>query len=311
MSIFPTMYNHAVASGSELDKAVAYDVAKANPLMGLMPMLGVDGVLLQTSVLESIPTLNPVSNLNEGYLATKGKEVPKDFKLATWRDKSLVDVAYDSLSRGHSLEDEIVKQRRLKNIALSYAYSDTLFNGDLDVDKKAFNGLKKETDKLSDIVISAGGTGSSLTSIYFIKFGDDGLQGLYNSQNGVVPRMIDMGIQNATDPNTSRTFPARQTDHIMINGAYINKAGIGRIANIDTGSKVTLSRINEIDSKMKFGYDVIVCSRQGYAWMNDLSGNNLTPMPDSTELKLPVLTYNGTPIIKTDFITQTETEVQA
>ncbi len=308
-SLFPTMHDHSVASGSVLDQAVAYDIAKENQLMAFLPMRPVDGLLLPTEVLTTIPTLLPVSNLNQGYDASKGESTPKDFKLATWRDKSFVDVMYKTLGNGFTLEDEIKRQRIIKNTALSYAYSEALFNGDQSVDTKSFNGLKKETNALSEIVINAGGTGSALTSIYFIRLDEFGLMGLYNQNIGVTPEMMDLGIQNVIDPITGKTFAARQTEHAMVNGAYINKAGIGRLANIDSGSLPTLNLLNEIDAMMKWRPDIIITGRKGYQLLNNLSNANLQTFVTDDKLKTGVKTYDGIPILKTDFITQTETQV--
>ncbi len=309
MSEFALMYDHAVHSGSELRVAVAYDVIKVNPLMAFLPYRPVDGLLYQTEVLTEIPTLSPVSNINEGYDASKGVTTPIDFKLATWRDKSYVDVMYKTLMKNWSLEQERAFQARIKNESLVQAYSRELFSGDQDVDAKGFDGLAKKTNALSDIVVDAGGTGSALTSIYFIKLGDEGLSGLYNANSSVTPEMMDLGVQNVTDPNTSKTFAAHQTDHTFVSGAYINVAGIGRLCNIDASNKPTLPLLNEIDANMKLSYDLIICGRFGYQTLNDLSGNNLRPFVSDTELKLRVQTYNGIPIIKTDFITQTEAQV--
>lgn len=307
MSTFSTMYDHQVHAGSELGRQVASDVIKKNPLLAFLPMRPVNGLLLNTEILEAIPSLSPVSNINEGYDATKGEYVPKDFKLATWRDKSHVDIAFEDLGQGYGVNQEIDRQIAVTNMSIGHSYSGELFDGDQSVNAKGFDGVAKATNDLALAnVVSAGGSGSDLTSIYFLKMGEDGLMGLFNGS--AVPTMIPMGIQNVTGAN-GKQFPAYQTDHKFVAGAYINPVGVGRMANIKAGQLPTLSLMNEIDAFMKNGYDVIVTGRKGKQYLNDLSGNNLTPFVTDDVLKTGLQSYNGVPIVATDFITQTETTV--
>ena len=310
MSTFSTMYDHQVHAGSELGKQIAIQVIKQNPLLRFLPMRAVNGLLLQTEILESIPDLDFVSNLNEGYDPTKGEWVPKDFKLGTLRDRSQVDIAFDDLGLGYTMADEIIRQMAVTNMAMGHRYSEELFKGDEAVSTKGFDGLQKATNSLSAInVVSASSSpsGTANTSIYFIKLGEDGLLGLFNGSP--TPLLSKLEGDTLVTGKNGKQFPAKVVDHKLVVGAYINPVGIGRMANIKAGNLPTLSLMNELDANMKNGYDLIVTGREGYRLLNDLSNNNLTPFVDSTSLSTGVTTYNGTPIIKTDFIELDEVAV--
>lgn len=119
--------------------------------------------------------------------------------------------------------------------------------------KDAVQGLLARRGKLAtDLCISAGGSGSTLGSILFIKPGDDGVCLRYNGQNGVANfSKRDMGIVQAIQKDSSGgvvgTYPAYETLWRLyyLLDVYDEKSFI-RLCNIPTTSAMTSTEVNNI-----------------------------------------------------------------
>lgn len=300
-----TLLDLAALSGKREDLQLAKAAIKAKPFLAMMPFEPTNGMSFQ-SASGTVPSIS-TSGVNQGYSATSGNIVPKDFKVAQYSSRSQVDVRIaDTYSLGvnkyRESEDMLVYEGLLDG------FSSDIFYANQNTDANDFYGLSRYMNTLDgDTVVN--GTGASAdvqTSIYFVKWGAKGVSGIYNAQASPLPIAEDMGKQYVDAPDGNGEMLAYVTNFDWKAGIKVNEAGIGRLANIENSGDVTLANLQRIRRFVKNGVDAIFCNRAGASYLDVLSNNNLTPMVLDSELKVAVDTFQGIPIFVEDAIVHTE-----
>ena len=263
-----------------------------------------------TSVRGTVPSVS-TSGINQGYSAKKGDLVPVEFKVAQYSERSEVDIrlleSFPSEAGGQAFarqtQDDLIFEGILNGFEEDLIYADSASN------VNDFNGLATYMPNINGTTVIDGGgaTADSQTSIYFVKWGEQGVQGIFNVSSGASPSQRDLGEHLVVAPDGSGDkMVAMVSNFDWKAGIKVNPIGIGRLANIETSAHVTLDAISTISRYMKGGYDAIFTSPKGAAFLDILSGNNLTPMVLDTELKLQTQTFQGKPVFVSDSISETE-----
>lgn len=123
--------------------------------------------------------------------------------------------------------------------AMAQEFARTVFYGNDKVNEKQFTGLANRYNSLSGNiarqVVSGGGSGSDNTSIYIVRHGSDGLQGLYPKGMPSGLQVEDKGRHRIADPNNSaKAMFVKTTQYLWWCGLAVNNPyNIVRIANID------------------------------------------------------------------------------
>lgn len=123
--------------------------------------------------------------------------------------------------------------------AIAQEFASTVIYGNDKVNEKQFTGLANRYNSLSGNiarqVVSGGGSGSDNTSIYIVRHGEDGLQGIYPKGLPSGLTVEDKGEHAVADPNdaTKRMF-VKMTHYKWWCGLAVNNPyNIVRICNID------------------------------------------------------------------------------
>jgi len=135
-----TLADLAAQEKEPLRKVIMAELLRQSDLIGVIPFeeaKSFDSILVRW---KDLPTV-AWRNLNEGYTATKGttEQVTETIYLLGG------DIEIDSaLKKVKNLLEPVEKtQRKMKMAAMAYEYNDTFINGDLAVDPKQFEGIKK------------------------------------------------------------------------------------------------------------------------------------------------------------------------
>ena len=176
-------------------------------------------------------------------------------------------------------------------------------------------------------VLSLGGTGSDLTSIYLVQWGRDAAHGIYPAGSAGGLSMEDKGIQ--TNDNNSVLYDVYRTKFQWDCGVVVNEHSSGtrgypvwRLANVDTSSIATLAgtSLPDIDDAMIYALNHMPKRGMGaYIYGNadactildrlvyEQGNMNWYPVKDAGGAMIP--TFRGHPIRICDQILSTETAV--
>jgi hypothetical protein len=187
---------------------------------------------METLFMTSVPEVNPFRNLNSGVLPVKGTYEKRITQLATataywFADKAAID---KNPQAGSILMFQRAKeQMKIQQQALGKQFFYGTKNGGY---AEGFPGL---IDLMTtEHIVDAGGTGSKLTSAYFVYFGEEGVSWRYG-MNGLM-EMSEPTYVTKYDAN-GKAFPAIEQYMQYYPGLKVgNKYSVGRIANIDVSS---------------------------------------------------------------------------
>lgn len=199
-----------------------------------------------------------------------------------------------------------------------------LFYGDQSKAPAKFNGLaprfgKMSTDKTKAgyNIISAGGTGASNTSMWFITWGANTVHGIFPKGSKAGFAREDLGQQTLTDAQGGR-FEGYRTHYKWDCGLTVRDwRGVVRIANIDTTNlesadlvSLMIKAYNRLGSHRKLGKCAIYCN-ETVATALDLQATNKSNVWLSMKewAGQEVLTFRGIPIRRVDQITDTEAAI--
>ena len=149
-----TLAEAAVLSQNNLQRGVIETFVQSSPILDRIPILGIDGNAYAYNREGTLPGV-AFRAVNEAYTESTGTVVQATETLAILGGDADVD-KFIVATRGN-LNDQRAVQTAMKVKAASYKYSDTFFNGDISVDTKAFDGLKKRL--IGAQVIDAGTNG--------------------------------------------------------------------------------------------------------------------------------------------------------
>ncbi len=303
-----TILQHTIASNSEQAIQMAKDSIVMKPLLQMLPFEATNGMSF-TSATGTVPSIS-VSGINQGYSSSEGVLEPQDFKVAQYSARSEVDVRLadiDPLGVGNSrsVQDDLI------HMGILNAFSSDMIYANQNTNTNQFFGLSRYMNALNgENVVDGGSTNDgSLTSIYFVKLGILGVGGIINAQASTVPTVADLGKQLVTAPDNNGQMTAYVSDFDWKAGIKVNQGGIGRLANIETQSNVTLPFLNTVLTYIKNGADAIICNRKGKTLLQGLQTSSLETRVLDSELGVAVETFQGLPIFIEDSITNTESQV--
>lgn len=184
-------------------------------------------------------------------------------------------------------------------------------------DGKGFPGLKAFTPTTADIVLDAGGSSAgTASSIYMVKFGDDGVQLVLGNDSAF---NLEPFYDQSLFDSSGNQYPGRVANldaWVGLATAGINS--VGRIYNVTADSSKTASDtlLGQLLAKFPVGYipDAIFMSRRSRQQLqasrtHTVNTNGGTKITSGSSLGYaPIPTdFEGIPIYATDSILNTDT----
>ena len=177
-----TLAQAANLSQNSLQRGVIETFVQESPVLDRIPLLDIQGNAYAYNEEGALPGV-AFRSVNEAYAESTGTVNQKTESLVILGGDADVD-RFIVQTRGN-LNDQRAVQTTMKVKAASYKYQDTFFNGDVTVDTKSFDGLKKRLT--GGQVIAAGtngapvvGNGASDAQAFF-----DALDALISSVPGI------------------------------------------------------------------------------------------------------------------------------
>lgn len=150
-----TLAQAALLSQNDLQRGVIETFVQESPVLDRLPLMSIEGNAYAYNKEATLPGV-AFRSVNEAYTESTGTVVQATESLVILGGDADVD-RFIVQTRG-DLNDQRATQTRLKVKAASYKYQDTFFNGDVTVDTKSFDGLKKRLT--GGQVIDAGTNGA-------------------------------------------------------------------------------------------------------------------------------------------------------
>lgn len=150
-----TLAQAALLSQNDLQRGVIETFVQESPVLDRLPLMSIEGNAYAYNKEATLPGV-AFRSVNEAYTESTGTVVQATESLVILGGDADVD-RFIVQTRG-DLNDQRAVQTRLKVKAASYKYQDTFFNGDVTVDTKSFDGLKKRLT--GSQVIDAGTNGA-------------------------------------------------------------------------------------------------------------------------------------------------------
>lgn len=135
-----TLAEAAVLSENDLQRGVIETFVQTSPVLDRIPLLNIEGNAYAYNKEATLPGV-AFRSVNEAYTESTGTFVQATESLVILGGDADVD-RFIVQTRGN-LNDQRAAQTALKVKAASYKFQDTFFNGDVAVDPKSFDGLKK------------------------------------------------------------------------------------------------------------------------------------------------------------------------
>lgn len=150
-----TLVESAKLSVNDLQRGVIETFIQASPVLDRIPFMGIEGNAYAYNEEATLPGV-AFRAVNEAYTESTGTVNQKTESLTILGGDADVD-RFIVQTRGN-LNDQRAVQTSMKVKAASYKFQDTFFNGDVAVDTKSFDGLKKRL--VGGQVISSGTNGA-------------------------------------------------------------------------------------------------------------------------------------------------------
>ncbi|MGW5645057.1 major capsid protein [Saccharopolyspora sp. NPDC003752] len=135
-----TLAESALLSQNDLQRGVIETFVQESPVLDRLPLMPIEGNAYAYNVEAALPGV-AFRSVNEAYVESTGTVNQKTESLVILGGDADVD-RFIVQTRGN-LNDQRAVQTRLKVKAASYLYQDTFFNGDVTVNSKGFDGLRK------------------------------------------------------------------------------------------------------------------------------------------------------------------------
>ena len=180
-----TLAQAALLSTDDLQRGVIETFVQVSPILDRIPLLPIQGNAYAYNSEGTLPGV-AFRSVNEAYVESTGTVNQASESLVILGGDADVD-RFLVQTRGN-LNDQRATQTAMKVKAASYKYQDTFFNGDVVVDPKGFDGLKKRLIGAQVLDAAANGLGPVTAGHDFL----DALDALIaqvpgiNSQNGAI-----------------------------------------------------------------------------------------------------------------------------
>jgi hypothetical protein len=135
-----TLAQAALLSQNDLQRGVIETFVQESPVLDRIPLMNIEGNAYAYNKEATLPGV-AFRSVNEAYTESTGTVVQATESLVILGGDADVD-RFIVQTRG-DLNDQRAIQTRLKVKAASYKFQDAFFNGDVAVDAKSFDGLKK------------------------------------------------------------------------------------------------------------------------------------------------------------------------
>lgn len=135
-----TLAQAALLSENDLQRGVIETFVQESPVLDRLPLMSIEGNAYAYNEEATLPGV-AFRSVNEAYTESTGTVIQKTESLVILGGDADVD-RFIVQTRGN-LNDQRAIQTRMKVKAASYKFQDTFFNGDVTVDTKSFDGLKK------------------------------------------------------------------------------------------------------------------------------------------------------------------------
>jgi len=149
-----TLPQAALLSENDLQRGVIETFVQASPILDRLPLMNIEGNAYAYNKEATLPGV-AFRSVNEAYVESTGTVVQATESLVILGGDADVD-KFIVQTRGN-LNDQRAVQTAMKVKAASYKFQDTFFNGDVTVDPKGFDGLKKRLTGGQIIDIGANG----------------------------------------------------------------------------------------------------------------------------------------------------------
>jgi hypothetical protein len=149
-----TLDESAKLSEDTLTRGVLETFVQNSPILDRLPFMGIEGNAYAYNEEATLPGV-AFRGVNEAYSESTGTVNQKSETLKILGGDADVD-RFIQKTRSN-LNDQRAEQTALKTKALSYKFQDAFFNGDVAVDPKGFDGLRKRL--IGNQVIEAGPNG--------------------------------------------------------------------------------------------------------------------------------------------------------
>lgn len=212
--------------------------------------------------------------------------------------------------------------------AMNQEMSETVFYGDTNVHPQRFTGLSArfndKSAKNGVNIIDAGGTGSNLTSVWLVVWGENTVHGIYPKGSKAGLEQDHLGEVTLLDENGGK-YQGYRTHFKWENGLTVRDwRYVVRVANIDI-SKLTknpdaqgaidlpdlLIQAIEMIPNLSMGKPALYCSQQIRSWMRRQIKNSKNvniSMQDIAGKK--VVSFDEIPVRRVDSILTTESQVK-
>lgn len=151
-----TLAQAALLSENDLQRGVIETFVQESPVLDRLPLMNIEGNAYAYNEEASLPGV-AFRSVNEAYTESTGTVNQKTESLVILGGDADVD-RFIVQTRGN-LNDQRAIQTRMKVKAASYKFQDTFFNGDVTVDTKSFDGLKKRLTGAQVIDYATNGAG--------------------------------------------------------------------------------------------------------------------------------------------------------
>lgn len=154
-----TLAQSAVLSENDLQRGVIETFVQMSPVLDRIPLLSIEGNAYAYNKEATLPGV-AFRSVNEAYVESTGTVNQATESLVILGGDADVD-RFIVQTRGN-LNDQRATQTALKVKSASYLFQDTFFNGDVAVNAKAFDGLKKRLT--GSQVIATGNNGAAINT---------------------------------------------------------------------------------------------------------------------------------------------------
>ena len=151
-----TLAQAALLSENDLQRGVIETFVQESPVLDRLPLMEIEGNAYAYNEEATLPGV-AFRAVNEAYVESTGTVNQKTESLVILGGDADVD-RFIVQTRGN-LNDQRATQTRMKVKAASYKFQDTFFNGDVTVDTKSFDGLKKRLTGSQVIDYATNGAG--------------------------------------------------------------------------------------------------------------------------------------------------------
>ncbi len=154
-----TLAQAALLSANDLQRGVVETFVQESPVLDRLPLMDIEGNAYAYNSEGTLPGV-AFRLVNEAYVESTGTVNQATESLVILGGDADVD-RFIVQTRGN-LNDQRATQTRLKVKAASYKFQDHFFNGDVAVDTKGFDGLKKRLTGAQ--IVSSGAAGALINT---------------------------------------------------------------------------------------------------------------------------------------------------